>query len=337
MPAASMLGLTLLLQWVWSASAATCSSADYDCATCVGLTESDCYFDCQCSFCASSGACTAALTAVCSPEGTWINWAASCPAAQPACSGNVCEEERFKGGHMLPAGVHPSMLQHKACCEHGAIVVTGGHPSQATCSFPQDCSLTCSRNMHPSDAGPDATCVCDDGWYGLEHQCSTHCTDERECGGHGTCGQDGKCQCDEGWWTDDRRPDNTLQCSLHCGPHATAIHGHCVCDNPSGATPPTRVGPAARRTATHRLAAVGTACATVTACVSAPARTRTAETTRRQAHGTRTSRSGSTAASSLPVAAELLPRPRRWACPRPTATLSDILQRRSSRSCSGAS
>lgn len=231
MPAASMLGLTLLLQCVWSASAATCSSADYDCATCVGLTESDCYFDCQCSFCASSGACTAALTAVCSPEDTWINSAASCPAAQPACSGNVCEEERFKGGHMLPAGVHPSMLQHKACCEHGAIVVTGGHPSQATCSFPQDCSLTCSRNMHPSDAGPDATCVCDDGWYGLEHQCSTHCTDERECGGHGTCGQDGKCQCDEGWWTDDRRPDNTLQCSLHCGPHATAIHGHCVCDN----------------------------------------------------------------------------------------------------------
>lgn len=229
-PLSVLAGLVVLLpQRAWHASAVECSSANYDCAACVATTESGClFFDCQCSFCASSGMCTNDLTARCAPDDTWVESAASCPAdlVTPACTGKVCEEERFKDAQVL-AGAG---LSAKACCEHGTIAHNSGD-AQATCSFPQDCSITCSRNMQASGEGPDATCVCKDEWYGLDQQCSTHCSAEDECSGHGVCGPDGKCQCDEGWKSATRQSSNAKQCTLQCGPHAHANYDKCVCDN----------------------------------------------------------------------------------------------------------
>lgn len=181
----------------WHASAAHCAEAKYDCGTCVHLVESDCYLDCSCAYCPSTGDCTASKIALCSgTEDEWVEKEASCPAPSPACSGKVCDEDRFVGGDMLNASAG-SGLRAKACCaQHGTIAHSDGE-AEATCSRPQDCSLTCGTHKcaHGVSCAPSNT----------------------------------QCQCAEGWYNDERHPEK-MQCTLFCGQNARSNHGKCECD-----------------------------------------------------------------------------------------------------------
>ena len=234
----SLLLLPLLHLPPRPASAAECSDSNFDCATCRSLSiPGTLYGKDKCYFCTTTGECSDSDFATCGGGGEWIRHPTACPAAQQACSGEVCDEPRFTDDMTLPAG---NGLRAKACCEHGSPPVHHAGEAQATCSYAnQNCVLTCGAHMHVSGTGPNATCVCDPDYYDIGHKCVTHCVAADTCNGHGTCNAGGHCDCDPGWYDVPHTIESTKnhkQCTLHCGQHqhkkcTAAGKCHCECDD----------------------------------------------------------------------------------------------------------